>query len=427
MELNISIELGGVEYPVGVISGEGVADASFAYCKDYISRPDSIPVSASLPFQEAPFTPEETRCYFDGLLPEGFTRKTVASWIHADDRNYLHILSELGKECLGALKVTDSARHEEIPFDYEKLTLDQVRALAQEGVTKSAELVTRAHLSLTGASGKVGLYFDQNEQQWYLPIGSAPSTHIIKQSHIRLNAIVTNEQLSILTAKNLGIEVPDTFIINTGGFADADVLFATARYDRTPGSTRTTQSGHAVPLRLHQEDFGQALGIPAADKYEPAGQHYMQDCFALLRHNSSDPVQDQLKLWDRIVFNFLLGNTDAHLKNYSLLHGVNPKSVRLAPAYDLISTTAYKSSTRDMSFRIGGKLSMDEINRSAFSDAAGEVGLGRRLAMQHFDSIANRFEDALKQAAEELTQQGYNQAVGIAQDILSSGGIGNIR
>ena len=423
MELNISIELGGAEYPVGVISGEGVADARFTYDKDYISQPDSIPVSASLPFQDAPFTPEQTRCYFEGLLPEGFTRKTVASWIHADDRDYLQILSALGKEFLGALKVTDAAQQEEIPFDYEKLTLDQVRALAQEGATKSAELVTRAHLSLTGASGKVGLYYDQQERQWYLPIGSAPSTHIIKQSHIRLNAIVTNEQLSILTAKKLGIEVPDTFIINTGNFHDADVLFATARYDRMLGSQPATEGGHPVPLRLHQEDFGQALGIPAADKYEPAGLHYMRDSFALLRRNSSNPIQDQLKLWDLIVFNFLLGNTDAHLKNYSLLHGQNPKSVRLAPAYDLISTTAYKSSTRDMSFRIGGRLSVDEIGRSAFQDAAREVGLGQRIAMQHFDALADRFEAALQQTAAELTEQGYHQAAAIAQEIMSTGGI----
>ena len=423
MVLNISIELGGVEYPVGVISGEGVEDARFAYCKEYLSRSESIPVSASMPPQEEPFTPEKTRCYFEGLLPEGFTRKTVASWIHADDRDYLQILSALGKECLGALKVTDSASQEEVPFGYEKLTLDQVRALAQEGASKSAELVTRAHLSLTGASGKAGLYYDQKEQQWYLPIGSAPSTHIIKQSHVRLNAIVTNEQLSILTAKKLGIEVPDTFIINTGNFDDADVLFATARYDRIPGSRPATESGHPVPLRLHQEDFGQALGVPAAAKYEPAGQHYMRDMFALLRRNSSDPVRDQLKLWDLIVFNFLLGNTDAHLKNYSLLHGQNPKTVRLAPAYDLISTTAYRSSTRDMSFRIGGKLSVDEIDRSVFLDAAEEVGLGRRIAMQHFDTIADQFENALQETAAELTEQGYSRAAAIAQEVLATGGI----
>ena len=102
--------------------------------------------------------------------------------------------------------MTDAESQEEVPCSYEQLSLEQVRALAQEGATKSAELVTKSHLSLTGASGKVGLYYNQLDRQWYLPIGSAPSTHIVKQSHVRLDSIVTNEQLAILTAKKVGME-----------------------------------------------------------------------------------------------------------------------------------------------------------------------------------------------------------------------------
>ena len=71
----------------------------------------------------------------------------------------------------------------------------------------------RSHLSLTGASGKVGLYYDAAGKQWYLPKGTAPSTHIVKQSHIRLSGIVANEQLSLRTAYYCGIEIPDSFII----------------------------------------------------------------------------------------------------------------------------------------------------------------------------------------------------------------------
>ena len=148
--------------------------------------------------------------------------------------------------------------------------------------------------------------------------------------------------------------------------------------------------------------------------------------FRTLRRYSSDPIQDQLKLWDLAVFNFLLGNTDAHLKNYSLLHGQNPKSIRLAPAYDLVSTTAYKSSTRDMSFCIGGRISIDEINRAAFVEAAGEVGLGQRIALQRFDAMAEKFEPALRQSAEELTEAGYHRAIAIMQRVLETGGIHNL-
>lgn len=103
----------------------------------------------------------------------------------------------MGSECLGAIKIL----FEETGADkagYKQLTQEEVKTLAQEGATESAQLVTEAHLSLTGASGKAGLYYDEKQKQWYLPIGTAPSTHIVKQSHIRLKKIVANEQLCLI-------------------------------------------------------------------------------------------------------------------------------------------------------------------------------------------------------------------------------------
>ena len=113
-----------------------------------------------------------------------------------------------------------------------RLTSEDVRNLAKEGAAESAQLMTKSHLSLTGASGKAGLYYDEKENQWYLPIGDAHSAHIVKQSHIRLEEIVTNEQLCLLTASYLGIDMPDSFVVDTGEAGDGDVLFATKRYDR---------------------------------------------------------------------------------------------------------------------------------------------------------------------------------------------------
>ena len=95
--------------------------------------------------------------FFEGLLPEGFARKCVANWIHTSEDDYLTILSVLGSECLGALRVSDNIHDS---GDYKPLSIESVKALAKEGVSKSTELITEAHLSLTGASGKVGLYYD---------------------------------------------------------------------------------------------------------------------------------------------------------------------------------------------------------------------------------------------------------------------------
>ena len=91
-----------------------------------------------------------------------------------------------------------------------------MKALAKRVSANQLELITEAHLSLTGASGKVGLYYDPERNMWYQPQGDALSTHIVKQSHVRLSDIVTNEQLSLTAASKLGISIPESFIINTG-------------------------------------------------------------------------------------------------------------------------------------------------------------------------------------------------------------------
>ena len=177
--------------PVGEISGKSYQTAEFSYLDSYLESGYATPVSVSLPLQRESFSAERTRRFFEGLLPEGFTRRSVAQWLHLDENDYMSILYQLGKECLGAVRIV--AEDEIQTASYELITEQQVKALAAEGAQKSAEIVTKSHLSLTGASGKVGLYFDATGERWYLPEGTAPSTHIVKQSHVRLEGIVTNE------------------------------------------------------------------------------------------------------------------------------------------------------------------------------------------------------------------------------------------
>lgn len=100
----------------------------------------------------------------------------------------------------------------------------------------------------------------------------------MKQSHVRLDGIVTNEQLCLQTAKNLGIDVPDSFVINVGTGKDEDVLFATHRYDRIIDEKCRVMDGLTVPFRLHQEDFSQAMGISSGHKYEHNGEGYLKEC-----------------------------------------------------------------------------------------------------------------------------------------------------
>ena len=421
MKLIVSIERRGKQRYIGTIEGTSPSDARFQYDEGYLRDPDSAPISISLPLQEELFTAQQTKNYFEGLLPEGYTRRTVAQWMHVDENDYLSILHGLGRECLGAIQIR--TEDEEIQASYETVSQDEIRALAEEGVSKSTELVTRAHLSLTGASGKVGLYYDSVHDRWFIPWGTAPSTHIVKQSHIRLNDIVTNEQLSLITARNCGIDIPESFIIDTGSGKENEVLFATARYDRSWPDHPETINGLPCPFRLHQEDFAQALGILSSEKYEKRPSGYLRMMFEILRRYSSDPIRDQIKLWDIVVFNYLVGNTDAHIKNSSLLYSPDMKSVRLAPAYDLVSTTVYEQSTREMAFYIGGDLLIDHITRESFRKAALEIGISKRIAEERFDWMRDRFISGLTQSAEILSDSGYPIAAAIRDKILRTGGI----
>ncbi len=419
--LSVYIEKNGKQEYVGKIVGDSSVEACFSYDDSYIEK-NGKPISISLPLEEKAFDEKRTRYFFEGLLPEGFTRKCVADWMQKDVNDYLSILAGLGNECLGAIQILDENSEKIVP-DYRKLTEREVEILAKEGASESAEIVTKSHLSLTGASGKVGLYYDKANSQWYLPLGSMPSTHIVKQSHVRLEKIVVNEQLCLLTASNLGIKVPNSFIINSQKMQGENILFATERYDRKFKKENYMLKDLQIPFRLHQEDFAQAMGISSSMKYEKKGDHYLKKMFEVIRKCSSNPLEDQKKLWDICIFNYLIGNTDNHIKNVSLLYAENLNDIRLAPAYDMVSTMIYESSTENMSLGIGGIYDIRKITKESFEDEAVAIGLGKKFAMQRIDEMREGVQDALNEATESLAAEGFDSAEEVKERIMQRGGI----
>ena len=148
--LKVRMEISGSSIFVGEIFYKSSEDAVFQYAEEYLNLSISVPISISLPLQSNSFTPMQTKNFFEGLLPEGFTRRAVAQWLRVDESDYLSILKGLGSECLGAIQIIDEDYQEN--SSYEKLTLDEVKALANEGAVKSAAIMTETHLSLAGAS-----------------------------------------------------------------------------------------------------------------------------------------------------------------------------------------------------------------------------------------------------------------------------------
>ena len=145
--------------------------------------------------------------------------------------------------------------------------------------------------------------------------------------------------------------------------------------------------------------------------------------FTLLRAYSADPMTDQLKLWDICIYNYLVGNTDNHIKNLSLLYSPDLKSIRLAPAYDIVSTVIYETSTENMALSIGGIYALSKIERQSFEAEAKHIGLGTNLAMKRFDTMVSHFYEALNKAVIDLELQGFVHAHNLKGKILSRGGI----
>jgi serine/threonine-protein kinase HipA len=222
----------------------------------------------------------------------------------------------------------------------------------------------------------------------------------------------------MLAAQKCGIDIPESFIINVGKGIDSEVLFATKRFDRIMDESSEMIRNLRRPNRIHQEDFAQAMGISSYDKYEKDGQNYAEKMFEIIRIYSGRPLDDQLRLWNRIVYNFALGNTDAHIKNHSLLYDADMKGIRLAPAYDMISTVIYDSATREMSFNIGGTRNLDSVDEESFKILADRIGMASKVAMDNYNKVLDKFENAIRESGRELQEIGFGNARDIAERIL---------
>jgi serine/threonine-protein kinase HipA len=167
------------------------------------------------------------------------------------------------------------------------------------------------------------------------------------------------------------------------------------RYDRVH---RQVPGGEPVLEQLHQEDFCQAQGIVSEMKYQKEGGPSLKQCFDLLREVSSAPVVALAKLLDAVIFNYLVGNNDAHGKNFSLLYhgtGAENQEIRLAPLYDLVSTIYYPEPSRNMAMKIGGEYSSEKVTPKDFERLAEEARLAKPMVKRRVPDLADTLLAAL--------------------------------
>jgi serine/threonine-protein kinase HipA len=180
-------------------------------------------------------------------------------------------------------------------------------------------------------------------------------------------------------------------------------VYMIERYDRHRLST-----GQMV--RLHQEDFCQALGVVPALKYETEGGPGLRDIFTLVRDWSTEPLPDTDALLRWTLFNFLIGDADAHGKNLSFLyhHG----AVRLAPFYDLLSTAAYEGQVNNkFAMRMGNQKDPRYLAIPDLEGFAEQAGIGRRAVFTELKRLTDQVEKEAKRLVDAFAEDGRNRAI----------------
>lgn len=382
------------------LAGHLVQDDSgqmtFRYDPDWLSNPAAAPLSCSLPLREAAFSQKECRGFFNGALPEEGNRKTIARILQISDKNDFAMLERIGGECAGAVMFVPEGSTPPIPdHAYRTLSDDELaeilRTLDRRPLLAGEKGI---RLSLAGVQDKIAVKVDGNGRI-SLPLNYAPSTHILKPATAMWDGLVDNEWFCMTLARAAAIPAAD---VSRHRLGDIDYLLV-SRYDRM-------RAGDGTIARLHQEDFCQALGIPSNIKYQSEGGPGLKECFALLRETSTSPVMDLNALFNAVIFNLVIGNNDAHAKNYSLLYR-SDGTRRLAPLYDLVCTACYPEIENRLAMKIGGEANPDLVYPEELERFAREVGLAPALTRRRTSDIAQQIKESIKTvpAQDEITNE----------------------
>jgi serine/threonine-protein kinase HipA len=378
------------EHLAGHLIQDDGGQMSFEYLESWVAQSGASVLSQSLPLRKERFSAKECRGFFGGILPEESKREIIARNLGISARNDYAMLEQIGGECAGA--VTFLPAGQELPkrdHHYRKLDAKELAGILRE-LPKRPLLAGEKgiRLSLAGAQDKVALRIEAEEIS--LPLGGAPSTHILKPAVERFAGVVFNEALCMTLATHLNLPAAK---VETRKVEDVEYLLV-ERYDRK----HATIDGAPGVERLHQEDFCQAQNIVSELKYQKEGGPSFKQCFALLRDVSTAPVIDLANLLDAAIFNYLIGNNDAHGKNFSLLYkkqGNGTLEIGLSPLYDIVSTLYYPELSRDMAMKLGREYSSEKIMPRDFEQLAEEAGLGKAQVKRRVPELAATVAGAL--------------------------------
>ena len=353
----------------------------FSYAAAWLASDDAAALSQSLPLGDQYFDDATARPFFAGLLPEAIKRQLIAQALQVSRQNDFALLDSLGGECAGAVMLLESGNTPPDPdVQREVRWLDALQLLAVLDELPLRPMLAGdegLRLSLAGAQDKLPVVVEG--EKIGLPLYGAPSTHILKPPIQGVDGSVFNEGFCMALALALKLDVAKTQIRHVANQSGQRDYLLVERYDRQVGQQN---------LRLHQEDFCQALGVPPETKYQSEGGPDLAQAFALLARATRPSAPQTLKMLDFVVFNALIGNHDAHGKNFSLLY--TTKGLVLAPLYDALCTAVYPSLTDKMAMKIGSKYKFEDVHARHWTQFATQASLSPPQVKKRILTLAQR-------------------------------------
>lgn len=398
---------------VGIWEKAANGAESFTYDKAWLNNPMAVPLSLSLPIRPQPYSGNNVTSFFDNLLPDNIEiRRQIAARMKAKSDGVYHLLSVVGRDCVGALQFCG--------VDEDLYDIDGIQAQPVSNVEIRDLLAGLARaplgldwerdfrISLAGAQEKTALLWHDN--QWHLPKGATPTTHILKPAIGNINGInlsrsVENEFLCLKLLDALAISVASAEMADFEGISTLVI----ERFDRF-----WYEDDYGYDLyRLPQEDCCQALGFPSTKKYQSDGGPGMVDILKLLS-NSDDPDADQRIFLKTVICFWLMGATDGHAKNFSIMLGAGG-TFQLAPIYDVLSLQP-AIANRDLPWNqyklamsVGDKkYAVRSVCLRHFIETAAKANVGKKIVESIFEEVRDDLDTAINAVAE----------TGVALDML---------
>lgn len=373
---------------VGDLSLDRSGSMHFCYSARWLEDVQSPPISTALPKRVEDFGDRECKPFFEGLLPEEWQREAAARALGQSAGNPFRLLEGLGGDVAGALTLRPDQIQVAAAEPGQTVHLNDaslLRLIDRFAHTPMLAGQGFARYSLAGAQSKLPVVLADGRIA-LAPPGEA-TTHIMKPEPARFPGLAANEAFCLTLARSIGLDAAEV----EWRSVDGKPFVLVSRYDRM------TENG--MTRRLHQEDFAQALGVLSSKKYATDGGPVFRDCFALIQRATTDPERELLKLVDAAIFNLVIGNADAHAKNFSLQR-MEDGNVVFAPLYDLVATLAWPELSSRFAMKYGGARTLEDMSAGSFERFAADAGINfeivRARGVYLCERVIKRIGDGIK-------------------------------